>query len=88
MNPLYQQFGQQQSMNYTPAQTFNPLGNAIQKARSILGSIQNPQQFVLQSLSDMNIQIPPEIRNDPNQIANYLVNNVALNPLQKQILGL
>lgn len=88
MNPLYQQFGRQQPMNCAPVQNYSPLGNAIQRARSIIGSIQNPQQFVLQSLSDMNIQIPPEIQNDPNQIANYLVNNVVLNPLQKQILGL
>ena len=83
MNPLYQQFG-------LPAMNtqMNPLANAVQQARQIIGSIQNPQQFVLQSLSDMNIQIPPEIRNDPNQIKNYLINNVVLNPLQKQILGL
>lgn len=90
MNSLYQQYGQQfrPSVPNLQQAPVDFLTAAMQQAKNIMSSIQNPQQYVLQSLSGMGIQIPVEIQNDPNQIKNYLINNYALNPIQRQILGI
>lgn len=96
MNPLFQMFGPKQPVNQAPSIP-NPqtdpggfLSSAIQEAKAIVNG-QNPQlqqQYALNQLKQLGINIPENIQNDPNQITRYLINNVVLNDLQKQILDL
>lgn len=100
MNPLYKQYGTPQNSGVTNnGNAFgkimglaNPriknITNAIQEARQIMTCIKNPQEYVLSSLKELGINIPAQIQNNPDQIRDYLINNVLLNDAQKQILGL
>lgn len=95
MNSFYKEFGPKQNV---PVQTpqppmtggpmvngpFSYLQSAMQKAQQLMQRF-NPQQYALQSFKNFNI--PQEIQNDPDQIAQYLLQNEnMLNPLQRQVL--
>ena len=82
MNPLYQQYYGLPQM--TPGYNPNYFQDAMTKARQIMQTVQNPQQFVLQSFGN----IPPAIQNNPDQIIQYLQANNMLNPYQQQILSM
>ena len=100
MNPLYKQYGTPQNSGVTNngnafgkiMDLVNPglqnITNAIREVRQIMTCVKNPQEYVLNNLKELGINIPPQIQNNPDQIRDYLINNVLLNDAQKQILGL
>lgn len=75
MNSLYQQFGPR------PQVATGYLQNAMNQARQIMQSVQDPRQFVLQQF-----HVPPEIQNDPDQILQYLRSNNMLSKRQIEAL--
>lgn len=95
MNSLYKEFGPKGQVPVQPNQPMtngpaNYFQNAIQQAQQQAQQLMqryNPQQYVLNYFKGFNI--PPEIQNDPDQIAMYLrqYENM-LNPLQRQVLNM
>lgn len=94
MNPFYKEFGpsgnvplqNNQSMPGVPMNSgfSSYLQNATHMAQQMMQRF-NPQQITLNAFRNFNI--PAEIQNDPDQIANYLLQNEnMLNPLQRQVL--
>lgn len=94
MNPFYKAFGPRGGIPFqnNPSMPGVPMNsgfssylqNAAQMAQQVMQRF-NPQQFTLNSFKNFNI--PAEIQNDPDQIANYLLQNEnKLNPLQRQVL--
>lgn len=65
----------------------NPMFNMMSQYQGIMNMarqmMQNPQQAVSQALPDL----PDEIRNDPNQIMNWLQQNGRINPQIVQTAG-
>lgn len=94
MNPFYKEFGPSgnvplQNNQPMPGVPLNSgfssyLQNATQMAQQMMQRF-NPQQITLNAFRNFNI--PAEIQNDPDQIANYLLQNEnMLNPIQRQVL--
>lgn len=59
----------------------NPL-YVMQQAQQIMNSFRNPQQMIQQMLPN----VPAEIRNDPNQIINWLQQTGKVTPQQVQMV--
>lgn len=82
MNSMYKEFGPKTPVvNNGP---FSYLQQAMNRANQIMQTINNPQQFVLQSFGN----IPTEIQNNPDQILRYLQENNMLSPQQLQALSM
>ena len=66
---------------------FTAVQNAMQRAQQMANSFQNPQQMVQQFFPDA----PEEVRNDPNQLINWLQQTGKVNPqavqIARQMLG-
>lgn len=89
MNPLFQQYGGQQTPPEQSQQQTAPINpNFFQyAANQVQGFIQrvgNPQPMIQQIVS--NKGVPAEMQNDPDQIIGYLQQNNMLNPIQKMAL--
>ena len=96
MNPLYQAIkgavsSSGSGMGNVPFSPMNgPLGafqGVMQRAQQLAGSLQNPQQLVSQYLPDA----PAEIRNDPNQLLQWMQQTGKVNPqmiqMARQMMG-
>lgn len=81
--PVNAQNGPSQPQIIGPANSFpiNNLQAAIERAKQIMQSTQNPQQFVSQYLPG----VPANIANDPNQIMNWLQQTGRVNPQMVQM---
>lgn len=55
--------------------------NILARAQQMMQQMQNPQQMIQQFLPG----VPAEIRNDPNQIINWLQQNGRITPQQIQM---
>lgn len=80
MNPLYQQLmggGAPQQMS--PRQQALPM-NPFQRANAVYQAMRNPAAFVRQMIPDL----PQEISNDPNQILQYMQQNMGVTNEQIQ----
>lgn len=55
--------------------------NILARANQMMQQMQNPQQIIQQFLPG----VPAEIRNDPNQIINWLQQNGRITPQQIQM---
>lgn len=64
MNPLYNYV---MSGNFQAPQPVQPM-NPIQKMQQVMQAMQNPSAYLVQKFPD----IPVYMRNDPNQIFQYL----------------
>ena len=62
---------------------FNGMNQYQQVMNMARQMMQNPQQAVANAFPD----IPQEIRNDPNQIMNWIQQNGRINPQMYQIAG-
>lgn len=70
-------------MGSTSSWPVNNLQNAIEKAKQIASSVQNPQAFVNQYFPG----IPANIANDPGQIMNWLQQTGRVSPQQIQMVN-
>ncbi len=86
MNPLFQSLmGQQQQMSAPqmhPQQMMSGMQfqNPVQKMNYILQAMRNPAAFVRQHLPG----IPEQIINDPNQILQYMQQNMGVTQMDIQ----
>ena len=90
MNPLFKALtGGFSPVQNTPAQSpqpmaggpFGALQNVMQRARQIASGMQNPQQMIQQFMPD----VPEEIRNDPEQIIQWMQQTGKVNPQMIQM---
>ena len=86
--PVNAQNGPSQPQMGSANSFINNLQAAIERAKQIMQSTQNPQQFVSQYLPG----VPANIANDPNQIMNWLQQTGRVNPqlvqMANQIAGM
>lgn len=72
-----------QQMGSSSQWAANNLQAAIERAKQIASSMQNPQAFVQQYLPG----VPANIANDPNQIMNWLQQTGRVSPQQVQMVN-
>ena len=73
-NPIYNMYGPQQGI---VAQQFS---NPMQKMQAMMEAMKNPSEFIRRLIPN----IPPEISNDPNLVAQYLLQNGYCSPYDYQ----
>jgi len=90
MNPLFkaltggftgQQAGMAQQTQTIPGGPFGAVQNVLQRARQLASGLQNPQQMIQQFMPD----VPAEIRNDPEQIIQWMQQTGRVNPQMIQM---